>query len=378
MVKARKLSEQEAQRLQRIIRRGGGSQSVVTWRRAMVVLASAQGQSVSVIAGMVQTSEDRVREMIHNFNEVGMDSLHPHWSEGRPATFTPKVRARIIRIAVQRPEKFGLPFTTWSLAKLRDYLVKHRVVSSISRERLRQILAEEQITFQKTKTWKESPDPDKEAKLARIEEVIERWPERVVAFDELGPLAIRPTGGTCWAPSTHPQRLPANYHKPHGVRQFLGCYQVGADRLTGRMVKRKGTKPTLAALMDIRASFADGEAIFVILDNLTHHRSRVVLDWAAANAVELCFTRTYASWAKSDRVPLRGDPPLRPDELQLRRPPGLGRPPACAPALAQPQRPRPRTSQGPAGRAAQTPKRTGPQAVLVTAASEKRAKVRAR
>ena len=297
MVKARKLSEQEAQRLQRIIRRGGGSQSVVTWRRAMVVLASAQGQSVAVIANMVQTSEDRVREMIRNFNEVGMDSLHPHWSEGRPATFTPKVRARIIRIAVQRPEKFGLPFTTWSLAKLRDYLVRRRVVTSISKERLRQILAEEQITFQKTKTWKESPDPDKEAKLARIEEVIERWPERVVAFDELGPLAIRPTGGTCWAPRTKPQRLPANYHKTHGVRQFLGCYHVGADRLTGRMVKRKGTKPTLDALQRIRASFPDGEPIYVILDNLNHHKSRVVLDWAADNAVELCFTPTYASWA---------------------------------------------------------------------------------
>lgn len=297
MVKARKLTEQEAQRLQRIVRRGGGSQSVVTWRRAMVVLASAQGQSVAVIANMVQTSEDRVREMIRTFNEVGMDSLHPHWSEGRPATFTPKVRARIIRIAVQRPEKFGLPFTTWSLAKLRDYLVRRRVVASISKERLRQILAEEQISFQKTKTWKESPDPDKEAKLARIEEVIERWPERVVAFDELGPLVIKPTGGACWAPRTKTQRLPATYHKPHGVRQFLGCYHVGSDRLTGSMVKRKGTKPTLDALKAIRASFCDDEPIYVILDNLNHHKSRAVLDWAAANAVELCFTPTYASWA---------------------------------------------------------------------------------
>lgn len=28
------------------------------------------------------------------------------------------------------------------------------------------------ITFQPTKTWKESPDPDREAKLDRIEEVL--------------------------------------------------------------------------------------------------------------------------------------------------------------------------------------------------------------
>lgn len=78
------------------------------------------GPKVSVIAKLVQTSEDRVREMIHIFNEAGMDSLFPRWSEGRPATFTPKVRARICRIARARPAKFGLPFTTWSLDKLRD------------------------------------------------------------------------------------------------------------------------------------------------------------------------------------------------------------------------------------------------------------------
>lgn len=144
-------------------------------------------QKVSVIAKLVQTSEDRVREMIRNFNESGMDSLFPQWSEGRPATFTPRIRARICRIARQRPEKFGLPFATWSVAKLRDYLVKRRVVRSISKERLRQILAEEGIIFQKTKSWKESPDPDKEDKLARIEEVMESCPDRVSPSTSSGP-----------------------------------------------------------------------------------------------------------------------------------------------------------------------------------------------
>jgi transposase len=295
MVRVRPLSEDEAQRLQRIIRRG--ARSIVTWRRAMVVLASAQGQKVSVIAKLVQTSEDRVREMIRNFNEAGIDSLFPKWSEGRPATFTPKVRDRICRISRKGPQAVGLPFTTWSIAKLRAYLVERRVVKTISEERLRQILAEEGITFQRTKTWKESPDPDKDAKLARIEEVVERCPDRVVAFDELGPLAIVPTAGWCWADRRRPERLPATYHKPHGVRQFFACYHVGADRLWGRMVARKGTAPTLATLKDIRARFPDGEVLYVILDNLNHHKGRVVRDWAEANNVELCFTPTYASWA---------------------------------------------------------------------------------
>jgi hypothetical protein len=59
-----------------------------------------------------------------------------------------------------------------------DRLVAYLAVNSvrvirIGRERLRQILHERQISFQRTRTWKESADPDKDAKLDRIEEVTE-------------------------------------------------------------------------------------------------------------------------------------------------------------------------------------------------------------
>ena len=39
-----------------------------------------------------------------------------------------------------------------------------------------------------------------------------RFPDRVFAFDQFGPLSIRPCHGTCWARTKHPDRLPATYH----------------------------------------------------------------------------------------------------------------------------------------------------------------------
>lgn len=89
------------------------------------------------------------------------------------------------------------------------------------------------VTFQRTKTWKETNDPDRDAKLDRIEEVINTWPDRCFAFGEFGPLAIRPVGGSCWSKANKPDRVPANYHKLHGVRQFHGCYSIGDDQLLG-------------------------------------------------------------------------------------------------------------------------------------------------
>src|SRR5262245_46470879 len=82
------------------------------------------------------------------------------------------------------------------------------------------------ITFQRTKTWKEFTDPEGDAKLDRIEHVLEHFPDRLFAFDEFGPLGIRPTAGSCWAEQGRPDRVPATFHRTHGVTYFHGCYSV--------------------------------------------------------------------------------------------------------------------------------------------------------
>jgi transposase len=299
-LRVRRLSELEGRQITQIVRRGGGrsDKSIVKWRRALVVQASAGGNTVPVIARLVSTSQDRVREMIHRFNEMGMRSLDPQWAGGRPRQITTDDEAFIVATANTRPEKLGRPFTRWSIRKLVEYLADNdeRVVR-VGRERCRQILGEHHVTFQRTKTWKESNDPDRDAKLDRIEEVTSTWPDRCFAFDEFGPLNIRPVGGSCWAPRSAPQRQPANYHKLHGVRQFHGCYSMGDDTMWGVVRRRKSAANVLAALRSIRAARADEKPIYVILDNLSAHKGTKIREWAARHHVELCFTPTYSSWA---------------------------------------------------------------------------------
>ena len=86
-VQVRAISNQEGNRLLRIVRRGTGS--VVTWRRAQMVLLSAQAMDVPQIARVTFTSEDRVRDVIHNFNADGFEALYgpagPSCASGRRA-----------------------------------------------------------------------------------------------------------------------------------------------------------------------------------------------------------------------------------------------------------------------------------------------------
>ncbi len=70
-VQVRDLAPGEGMKLLGIVRRGSGS--VVRWRRTQIVLWSAQAMDVPAIAKIAFTSEDRVREVIHNFNADGFD-----------------------------------------------------------------------------------------------------------------------------------------------------------------------------------------------------------------------------------------------------------------------------------------------------------------
>ena len=82
----REIDDDGGRRLVRIVRRDSGP--VVTWRRAQMVLLSAQGMDVAGIAKVAFTSEDRIRDVIRNFNADGFSSLYPKYKGGRPPKST--------------------------------------------------------------------------------------------------------------------------------------------------------------------------------------------------------------------------------------------------------------------------------------------------
>jgi transposase len=295
-VRVRRLTDAEGQTLQRIVRRG--KHGSIRVRRALIIMASASGTTVPAIAGLVQADQDTVREVIHAFNQQGLAALDPRWAGGRPRRITAEDEAFIVQAATTRPEKLGRPFTHWSVRKLAGYLADNPLrVVAVGRERLRQLLRHHKISFQRTRTWKESTDPEREAKLDRIEQVTTQHLDRCFAFDQFGPLSIRPCHGSAWATHKHPDRLPATYRRTHGIRYFHGCYSLGDDRLWGVNRRRKGADHTLVALRSIRAARPDGEPVYVILDNLSANKTPAIRRWAKRNQVELCLTPTSASWA---------------------------------------------------------------------------------
>jgi transposase len=109
-------------------------------------------------------------------------------------------------------------------------------------------------------------------------------------------LEIRPQAGKCWAPIKRPQRLPATYTSPYGIRQLLAGYDLKTDKLFGIIRRHKRWKEFLNFLKIIRRRYLYERRLIIIFDDFSPHKNQKVFQWCRINSVWLIFTATNASW----------------------------------------------------------------------------------
>ena len=289
----RELAPAEGQRLKRLSKQ---AKHASTRQRAAILLASATLMSPPEIARMWMSDESHVRKVIHDFNERGFDSLRPRFGGGRPRRISSDDEQRIVALAGARPDSLGVPFTRWSLAKLSRYLDGQRI--QVSPAQLGRILARAGVSLQRTRSWKQSPDPEYEVKAQRILALYRERPANgvVISFDEKGPESLCPRHGRGWAPRRRPERHRATYNRRHGVRYLVGALDVHADYLRARLRPRRDGASTLTFMRQIRLAYPRQLRLYWIQDNLSCHWTPAIRSWAEAHNVELVATPTYASF----------------------------------------------------------------------------------
>jgi transposase len=289
----RSLSHQEATRLKRMSTRAEHQSTRI---RAAILLASNVKTPVPQIARMWLTDESHVRKVIHEFNEEGFDSLRPEYRGGRPRRITPTERKRVVAVAGARPDTQGVPLARWSLDRLSAYLAEQGLV--ISPVHLWRLLEQAGLSFQRTRSWKASPDPDYETKAARVLELYAATPidGPVISFDQMGPISLKPIQGASWAKRKCPERLRATFNRKHGIRYIFGALDVHRDRLYARMRPRRAGSDVLGFMRTIRLVYPVRQRIYWIQDNLSANWTPDIRVYAAANRIELVPTPTYASY----------------------------------------------------------------------------------
>ena len=297
-VKVRPLRPYEKKKLHRLKRQ---KSNAVNSRHARIILLSRGGVNNREIAQRCDCTPQWVRVIIHRFNEQGLDGIlwYP-WmcGQGKGSRFKVDVLEQIAEVAISSPVAL-IGMTRWSLSKLRDYLVEQKVVASISCEWLRTLLHRLGVRWRRTKTSKESKDPEFQRKYRRIKPLYRKRPEggRRICVDEFGPLNLLPRAGSCLAGrGKKVERHRATYSRRGGVRHLLAAYDLESDKLFGRFYARKTWVQFLDFLRWLRRRYRKGETLHVVLDNYGPHLKVEVLAWAALHKIKLYFTASNASW----------------------------------------------------------------------------------
>jgi hypothetical protein len=228
-------------------------------------------------------------------------------------------------------------------------------------EGLRLLLREEGVSFQVIKTWKQSRDPDFEAKKNRILHLygLIDGTDDVLDGDRRGHLrgrvraaqppaapgpAVDGSGGGALVPR---RRRRATSTRPHGVRHLLAADDPSRDRLYGHIKprKRRGEFPVFLRYLRTRYPPGCGWGSCWTTSARTcrpHRPPGRRLGGGQQRRAGRCAHQRLV--AEPDRSPVHRAALLHPGRHRPRKPPPAGHHDPPLPGVAEPTRPRPTPS----------------------------------
>src|SRR3954462_8610865 len=167
----RELSDPERHALQAGLRSSDG----FTVRRCHILLASARGDTTTIIAQAVGCTPQAVRNVLRAFETRGLAGGAPPTPRPptRPQHFgaprRPHTAAKIFdaersqqlkALLHQSPRQFGKARSTWTLALAAEVCAEHGITAErVSLETIRDALKRLGVGWRRAKTWITSPDP---------------------------------------------------------------------------------------------------------------------------------------------------------------------------------------------------------------------------
>jgi transposase len=155
-VLGRQLVDEERRRLQSWRR----CEDRVRYVRAQVVLLAETSPSAAGVARAIGVHVQTVRDLLRTFRAKGLSGLEPKPRPGMPRRFAEKAEEVLIEIIHERPERYGLPDTRWTLQMAARVLAQQLGLESVSTETVRRLLQRRRHSWQRAKEWIDSPDPE--------------------------------------------------------------------------------------------------------------------------------------------------------------------------------------------------------------------------
>jgi len=313
-----KVSEEEREALQELIAAGQASARKLTHARILLKADSSEhgpGWSDQRIAEALEVSIatiERVRERLVEESLTSALTRH-HAGNPRQRKLDGEQEAYLVALVCGQPQAGQ---HRWTLQLLADKLVELRLVESISRETVRQVLHTNELKPWLKEQWCLPPKSSAEF-VCQMEEVLDvytrpydaRYPQ--VCMDEMSKQLISETRLPLPMQPGQPACYDAEYE-----RQGTGNLFIANEPLTGKrflQVTEHRTKEDWAHFMRdlVDRYYPTAEKLVVVMDNLNTHTATALYEvFPAAEArrlarkLELHYTPKHGSWLNMAEIEL--------------------------------------------------------------------------
>jgi transposase len=269
-------------------------------RRAQIVLASAAGERSGQIAPRVGFTTQGVRDVLHAFNERGLDVLRPgshHPGVVSSAFDTPRAEA-LRDLLHHSPRLFGKATSVWTLELAADAAYEQGLTAQrVSGVTIRNTLARMGVRWRRAKEWITSPDPEYARKKARRDRLIrlaQRHPDWLLGFeDEVWWSRLAHPALHAWQDDAHSLRLiEQTVARDDPDPKAVACYgllarwwEAAGQRTEELWLRFVDGRPVSAVTIDFltwcvaQAQVRGKRAVLLVWDNASWHDSQLVHTW---------------------------------------------------------------------------------------------------
>jgi transposase len=155
---------------QKAVEAGLRSSDAFVLRRCQILLASARGERVPLIARALSCDEQTVRNAIHAFNKQGLSALQegssrPHHIQ---SAFSAEQVEQLVAMLHRSPRTYNKPTSLWTLDLVAQVSYEQGLSPQlVTGETIRATLERFGIRWKRAKHWITSPDPAYARKKAR-------------------------------------------------------------------------------------------------------------------------------------------------------------------------------------------------------------------
>jgi transposase len=246
------------------------------WEKAVVLLDTAAGKPITVIADKIERTPEKVRCWLNGYQQTGINGLLQRTRGARPeiAEQITAKKENLIRLIHEAPQLHGFNRTSWRLADL-SIAFKQIYGMPLSIPTISSYLRKEGYVFRKARKVLTSPDPDFREKLTHIQYILGNLgpKEKFFSIDEYGPFSIKIKGGTSYVKQGQTKTYP-QHQQSKGCLICTAALELSTNQVIHFYSPKKNTEEMIKLLEMLLIRYYDQEKLYFSWDAAAWHASK--------------------------------------------------------------------------------------------------------